>query len=121
MKQQRANASNRIEKLNSLIQKLVGEILHSYLKSNDGLTTVSKVEVSKDTKWAKVWVSIIGGDDEQIMKEINKNIYHIQGELNRQIDLKLIPRLQFHLDTSPRYAQHINDLIRQIHEEDEQK
>ena len=53
------------------------------------------------------------------MEIIKKNIYDIQGELNRKIDLKLIPRLQFFLDTSPRYAQHINELIKKVHEEDE--
>lgn len=120
MKQRRPKSTNRIEKLNSLIQKLVGEIIHSHLKVHNGLTTVSKVEVSKDARWAKVWVSIVGGDDDEIMNDLKKNIYEIQGELNRRIDLKLIPRLQFVLDTSPRYAQHINDLIRKIHEEDEE-
>lgn len=118
MKQQDSKSSNRIEKLNSLIQQLVGEIIHPYLKGHNGLTTVSRVEVSRDTRWAKIWISIVGGDDEAIMKEIKDNIYDIQGELNRQMDLKLVPRLQFFLDTSPRYAQHINDLIKKIHEEE---
>ncbi|HAG27342.1 TPA: hypothetical protein DCG61_00970, partial [Patescibacteria group bacterium] len=86
-----------------------------------GITTVSRVEVSKDTKWAKVWISIVGGDDDAILKVIEKNMYDIQGELNRAVDLKLVPRLQFYLDTSPRYAQHINELIDQIRKEDEQE
>ncbi len=119
MKHSDSKSSNRIEKLNSLIQRLVGEIIHPYLKQHNGLTTISKVEVSGDAKWAKIWVSIVGGDDDEIMAELKDNIYDIQGELNRQIDLKLIPRLQFFLDTSPRYAQHINDLLRKIQEEDE--
>lgn len=119
MKQSKAKSSNRIEKLNSLIQKEVGEILLDYLKYGEGLATISKVEVSGDARWAKVWVSIVGGDDDKIMETIQKNIYDIQGELNRKIDLKLIPRLQFFLDTSPRYAQHINELIKKVHEEDE--
>lgn len=85
---------------------------------SDGLITVSRVETSGDARWAKVWISIVGGDDDRILADIKKNIYDIQGELNRQLAMKMTPRLQFFLDTSPRYAQHINELINKIHEEE---
>lgn len=119
MRKKETRPTNRIEKLNSLIQQLVGEIIHPYLSSMNGLVTVSKVEVSRDTKWAKVWLSIVGGDDDTIFDELKSNLYDIQGGLNRQIDLKLVPRLQFFLDTSPRYAQHIDELIKKIHEDEQ--
>lgn len=110
---------NRIEKLNSLIQRLVGTSLPEFLDGQNGLVTVSRVDTSGDSRWAKVWVSIVGGDDDKILATIQKNIYDIQGELNRQMGMKMTPRLQFFLDTSPRYVQHIDELINKIHEEDE--
>lgn len=119
MKKTAQQSSNRLHKMNSLLQQLVGEIIRPYLSGQAGLATISRVEVSGDTRWAKVWVSIVGGDDEAIFAVIKKNLYDIQGELNRQLDLKLVPRLQFYLDTSPRYAQHIDELIKKIHDEDE--
>lgn len=118
MRKQQDKPTNRIDKLNSLIQKIVGEVLLSYLNPSDGIVTVSRVEVSKDTRWAKVWVSIVGGDDDKVMKTIKSNIYDIQGEVNRTVNLKLIPRLQFFLDVSPRYAQHITDLLNEIKSEE---
>jgi ribosome-binding factor A len=121
MRKQQDKPTNRIDKLNSLIQKIVGEVLLSYLDASDGIVTVSKVEVSKDTRWAKVWVSIVAGDDNKVMRKIKANIYDIQGEVNRTVNLKLIPRLQFFLDVSPRYAQHISDLLNEIHSEEEPK
>ncbi len=111
---------NRIEKLNSLIQQQVGRTLKDTIETN-GLITVSRVETSGDARWAKVWVSIVGGDDDQILSDINKNLYDIQGELNRQLAMKMTPRLQFFLDTAPRYVQHIDELIKKIHEEDEKE
>lgn len=110
--------SNRIEKLNSLIQQLVGQIIPEYLEGFDGLVTVARVETSKDARWAKVWLSIIGGEDDIAFQMIEKNLYDIQGELNRQLGLKMTPRLQFYLDTGPRYAQHIDELINKIHSEE---
>ena len=110
--------SNRIEKLNSLIQQQVGLSLKDTIETNGGLVTISRVETSGDSRWAKVWISIVGGDDDEILASINKNIYDIQGELNRHLGMKMTPRLQFFLDTSPRYAQHIDELIQKIHKEE---
>lgn len=111
-------SGNRIEKLNSLIQRLVGLSLPEFLDGQDGLVTISRVETSGDSRWAKVWISIVGGDDDKIFTVINKNIYNIQGEFNRQMGMKMTPRLQFFLDTTPRYVQHIDELIKKIHNEE---
>lgn len=114
-------SSNRIEKLNSLIQQIVGASLLEFLSGTDGLVTVSRVETSGDARWAKVWVSIVGGDDDKILGIIKKNIYDIQGNLNNQLAMKMTPRLSFFLDTTPRYVQHIDELIKKIHEEEGEK
>jgi ribosome-binding factor A len=118
MAHQKSTNANRIEKLNSLIQRLVGASLPEFLEGQSGLVTVSRVETSGDSRWAKVWISIVGGDDDKIFAAINKNIYDIQGELNRQMGMKMTPRLQFFLDTTPRYVQHIDELIKKIHEDE---
>ncbi len=111
-------ASDRVQKLNSVLQRMVGESLLNYLENNNALVTVSKVETSGDLRWAKIWISIVGGDDDKILNTLQKNIYDIQGDVNRQLAMKMTPRLQFFLDTSPRYVQHIDELIKKIHEED---
>lgn len=119
MAQPKSN-TNRIEKLNSLIQRLVGSSLPEFLDGQNGLVTVSRVDTSGDSRWAKVWISIVGGDDDKILAAINKNIYDIQGQLNRDMGMKMTPRIQFFLDTSPRYVQHIDELIKQIHDEEDE-
>lgn len=150
--------SNRIAKINSLIQHELGPILHEILEGQKGLVTIAKVETSKDMKWAKVWISIFNGGhlqsknnkedglphpsldkletpspldasgregkglatfDEQILNFLAKNIYGIQGEMNKHFATKIIPRISFHLDTSPRYVEHIETVIKKIHSEDE--
>src|SRR6185503_9640599 len=112
--------TNRIAKVNSLIQHELGPVLLEFLQGQDGLVTITKVDTSKDMKWAKVWVSIFGGDDNVILKFLadKSNLYEIQGELNKHFHTKIIPRISFHLDTSPRYAQRIEEVIKKIHGED---
>src|SRR5262245_44228178 len=100
--------TNRIAKVNAKIQIELGLILHEFLIGETGLVTISKVETSKDMKWAKIWISILGGDDSKILNRLNSHIYEIQGEINKHFATKIIPRISFYLDTSPRYVQHID-------------
>ena len=128
---------NRIAKVNSKIQIELGEILREFLEGEKALVTITRVETSKDMKWAQVWIDILptgnlkakneepAGDhktatpfDDKILKHIQSNIYEIQGEMNRKFTTKIVPRLQFVLDLTPRYVQHIDEVIRKIHQED---
>src|SRR5258708_5477902 len=106
--------TNRVEKVNSLVQRLLGEILLPYFKSSEGVTTISKVEASKDLRWAKIWITIVGGNDQAILGMLKNNLYDIQGELNRMMQVKIVPRISFHLDTTARYAEHINKIFKEI-------
>ncbi len=110
--------TNRIAKVNSLIQQQLGPILHESLEGQPGLVTITKVETSKDMKWAKIWISIFNGADEKIFQFLNRNIYDLQGELNKHFATKIIPRISFHLDTTPRYVEQIEKVLKKIHEED---
>ena len=117
--------TNRIAKVNSLIQHELGPVLHEFLDWQKGLVTITKVETSKDMKWAKIWISIFdpsskdtAESDKKIMDFLTKNIYDIQGELNKHFHTKIIPRISFKLDVSPRYVEHIDELIREVHEEE---
>ena len=110
--------TNRIAKVNSLIEKELGPILHEFLDWQKGMITISKVETSRDMKYAKIWISIFNGNDASILKFLADNIYNIQGEVNKHFATKIIPRISFHLDTSPRYVEHIDELIREVHKND---
>jgi ribosome-binding factor A len=111
--------SFRIQKLNSLIQQRMAVVLPEYLEGQNALVTVTKVETSRDLKWAKVWLSILGGSDDLIFDTLKKNIYDIQGELNHILPIKVMPRIQFFLDTTARHAARINEVLHEIHEEED--
>lgn len=105
--------------MGSLMQELVSRSIHEHLEGINGLVTVTQVELSRDFRWAKIWISIFGGNDQEIINKLQKEIYEIQGEVNQQIKRKIVPRLQFFLDTAPRYAQEISEKL--DHLEDDQK
>ena len=100
-----------------MIQQILGQIMLPYLKSISGIVTIRKVETSRDLRWAKVWITIVDADDEATLNYLKNNIYDIQGELNRAVEMKIVPRISFHLDTTARYAQHIDEVFKRITEE----
>lgn len=114
--------TNRVEKVNSLLEHLLGRILLPYLQTQHGIASISKVQTSRDLRWAKIWISIVGdeADDHKIMETLKNNIYEIQGEINHAMEVKIVPRISFFLDTSGRHAAHINDIFRQIEQEREE-
>lgn len=111
-----------MEKINSLIQILLGTIILPYTKDQGTIISISKVNSSKDMRWAKAWITVVDPEkDKKVMKTLQNNLYDIQGELNRLMEVKMIPRISFHLDTTARYADHISQLFHQIEAENAAK
>jgi ribosome-binding factor A len=109
--------TNRIAKVNSLIEHNMGMLIRPYIENEKGIITIKKVETSRDMRWVKVWISIVDGNAGTVLDILRRNIYDIQGELNHHMETKIIPRISFHLDTTGVYAQHINDIFKKIEDE----
>jgi ribosome-binding factor A len=79
------------------------------------LVTVSEVRVSPDLSVAKVFVSIFPSEKQgPVMDLLNENVRAIRGELGHVVakQLRIVPELNFLLDTSLDYAQHIEELLK---------
>jgi len=83
------------------------------------LTTVSKVQVTADLKWGKVFVTVMGDEAKQklTLAELKKNIYGIQKAVNQELGMKIVPRISFILDHGEEYAAKINELLRKAREQ----
>ena len=62
----------RIKRLNSLLKEVISEVVTKEVKNPNvsQLISITRVDISRDLKYAKVFVSIIGHDLEK-----NKNIH----------------------------------------------
>ena len=99
------------------IQRDLAEIIRSKGMATFGgaMVTVSEVRISPDLSIAKVFVSIFPSDKQgQVMSILEDNKKAIRGELGRQVSsqLRIVPEIDFMLDTSLDYAQHIEELLR---------
>ena len=110
-------ASTRQLKVAREIQKDLAEIIRAKGMTAFGgaLVTVSEVRVSPDLSVAKVYVSIFpSSKQEEVMKILEESGKSIRGELGRQVakQLRIVPELDFYLDTTLDYVEHIEELLK---------
>ena len=111
------NKSQRQLRVGELLRKELSEVLvknnfHQSDLSNFSIT-VSQVIVTPDMKWAKAFVSPLGGENlDEAMDYLNKNVFSIQKIIASKVHLKRMPKLVFIEDKSFDFASKINQKIK---------
>ena len=111
------NKSQRQLRVGELLRKELSEVLVKYDFHHADLSnfsiTVSQVIVTPDMKWARAFVSPLGGDNfDEVMNYLNKNIFSIQKIIASKVRLKRMPKLVFIEDKSFDFASKINQKIK---------
>ena len=109
--------STRQLKVAKEIQKVMAEIIRSKGMAAFGgaLVSVSGVKISPDLSVAKIYVSVFPSDKaEAVMEVLQENNRALRGELGNQIgkQLRIVPEVIFHLDSSLDYVEHIESLLK---------
>jgi len=110
----------RSEKVADLIQKEISQMLVKSIKDpRIGFITITKVTVSEDCRFAKIYFSIAGNsaERESSQKGLESAKGYIRKELGRRIRLRYTPEIMFQFDPSIEYAIHMGELIQSIHRE----
>jgi len=108
--------STRQNKISRLIQREMADIFLKLNKSKyqGKLITVSLVRVTKDMGIARIYLSIYpSGFANEILSEIQRNTKSFRGDLGKRVgkNLRSIPELEFYIDDSLDYIEHIDDLL----------
>ena len=108
--------SNRTLRVNELIQREMSAILHQRHQSEAVTITITEVRVAPDLRDARVFVSVVGNEEEQTAKLrwLRAQSREIRFELGRRIVLKYLPRFEYVLDHSIEHATHLLKLIDEV-------
>ena len=111
----------RIEKLQELIKQEMGKMLLTDIKDpRIGFVTVTEVEMTGDLREAKIYVSIMG-NDEQVKSSwegLNSALGFIRREIGKRIKIRFTPEISFALDKSLDYSEHIQKLLLKVKSEE---
>lgn len=81
-----------------------------------GFTSITRVDVSPDIRYATVFVSVLGTEEEQseTLVALNSASGFIRHELGPKLTMRNIPTVSFRLDRSMEHAENVARLLREI-------
>ncbi len=108
--------SNRIVKVNELIRQNVDDILLKELSLKEGVfITIAKVDTSPDLRYTRIFVSVFPECEmNYVTKTLQKEVSRIQGKLNRRLQMKPLPKVEFKLDLTESKADEIEKILKEI-------
>lgn len=111
------NPSRRQERVGDLLRDLISEILQREMDDPRlGFVSITRVEVSSDLRDARVYVSVLGTEAQQ--KEswqiLRRATGFIRTLLSKQLDLRVVPRLDFRLDPSLEKGTRVLHLLQEV-------
>jgi ribosome-binding factor A len=108
----------RSQRVSDLLRKEIADIIIYRLKDpRIGFITVTGVDVTDDIKLARVYVSILREEERKTTLEVlNSAKSFVRSELSKRLRMKFVPSIEFRLDTSIEYGNKIEELLKEIEE-----
>ena len=109
---------NRTMRLAEEMKKTISNIIQNDLKDPriPMLTSVTEVEVTKDLRYAKVFISVFGDEGQKLkcIEGLKSAAGYIRRETGSQIKLRYTPELLFELDNSIENGIYISNLLKGV-------
>lgn len=113
-------AKYRSGRINEEIKKEVSEIIRNEVRDPrlTAMVSVTRVDVTKDLRYAKVFVSIFGNEEEKksSLNALKNSSGFIRREVGHRVNLRFTPEITIELDNTIEHGMHINALIESIKE-----
>ena len=111
----------RLQRVNQLIREEISHLVQRELKDPRlGFVTVTEVDVAKDLRSAKVFVSVLGSDAQwqASLEALESARGFIRNWLLPRLRLRSVPHLTFHPDRSMAHAAHIQTVLEGLRTEE---
>ena len=113
----------RLGRVNEELMKAISHIITYELKNPDvtGMISVTRVKVTPDLKYAKVYVSILNPKSvEETMKGLKESAGFIRSQVAKTVNLRITPELVFEYDDSIEHGEKIDNILKQISIQDKE-
>jgi ribosome-binding factor A len=110
----------RSGRINEEIKKEISDIIRNEIRDPrlTAMVSVTRVDVTKDLRFAKVFVSIFGNEDEKknSFNALKSSAGFLRREVGHRVNLRYTPELTIELDNTIEHGMHINALLETIKE-----
>ncbi len=107
---------SRVDRLQSQIVRDLAAVIAEDLKdSNPYMLTFTRVEISKDLKYAKVFFSVLGEEKaaEESLNFLRRHNGIIRKMLGNRMRIRRIPELLFRYDSSIAHVLRVDELLKE--------
>jgi ribosome-binding factor A len=107
----------RTDRIEEEIKKIVSHVISYELKDPrlTGLISVTKVEVTKDLKYCKIFISTINSkDNNEVIEGLKASSGYVRREIGKNIRMHSTPEVKFELDNSIEYGAHIQNVLNNL-------
>lgn len=118
-----AKNTNRLGRVDEELRKEISQVINYELKNPDvtGMISVTRVKVTPDLKYAKVYVSILNPKSvEETMKGLKESAGFIRSQVAKTVNLRITPELVFEYDDSIEHGEKIDNILKQISIQDKE-
>ena len=130
-------STNRIDKVNSLFEREISQILLRDFHFAESLVTLTHVDVTPNLIEARAYISVMftrkssaspagglgeGGPEKEIndiIKRLNDNVGDIQQKINKKVNMRPVPRIMFLRDDHTKEAGRVEELLNKLRKDQE--
>jgi ribosome-binding factor A len=104
--------------VNEVVRETLAEELERMSDPRLGFVTLTGVEVSPDIRYADIYYSVLGTEEQRTESSnaLRSASPRLRAVLGKQVRLKFVPELRFREDPAIAQGQHIESIIRSIHD-----
>jgi len=107
--------NNRIDRISAEYPRAMADALRTVKDPRlSGMTSVTRCEVTGDLRYAKVYISTLDGDEQEILKGLRAAAGYLRRTVNEMVNLRASPEPVFHIDDSIRRGAHILQKLKEI-------
>lgn len=113
----------RLGRINEELMKALSHIITYELKNPDvtGMISVTRVKVTPDLKYAKVYVSLLNSKSvEKTMQGLKESAGFMRSQVAKTVNLRITPELVFEYDDSIENGEKIDNILKQISKQDKE-
>ncbi len=109
-------SSNRMARIEEELKKEISNIINYELNNSNitGMVSVTKVKVTPDLKYARVFVSMINGNKKNTLAALKSSSGYVRREIAHRINLRTTPEIIFEFDESIEYGAKIDNILKEI-------
>ena len=111
--------NGRIEKVNSLLEHEISQILLKDFDFGSALVTLTHVESTANLIEAKAYISVFPEEkSDKVLETLNNGVYEIQQKINKMLNMRPVPKIIFVKDEATANAARVEEILEKLKKEE---